>query len=101
MQQVLQHRALYYTPATVLCKPDTAVSFLRQYTFAGSHLSLSPRIVICCHAQRPRKRLERGFYDVVRVLALQLAYVQRHARCVDHALEEVLHELCVKRADAL
>ena len=31
----------------------------------------------------------------------QLAHVQRHAARVDQALEEVLHQLCVKGANAL
>ena len=73
---------------------------LRQHTLAACHLPLSSRVSLGGHAQRPRIRLERGLNDVVGVPACQLPDVQRHARGVDHRLEEVVNHLRVERSNA-
>ena len=51
------------------------------------------------HPQRARERLEHRLGLVVRVLAAQVVDVQRHQRVVDEALEELVREVDVERAD--
>ena len=77
------------------------VSLLGEDALGGCDLAPAPLIHLRGNAQRARKRLERRLHDVVRVLAGQLADVERHATGGDQRLEKVLHQLHLILADAL
>lgn len=74
---------------------------LRQHPLGRRDAAPPPRIPLARDPQRPRERLERRLNDVVRVGAGQLPDVQRHARRIDQALEEVLDELRLVGANPL
>ena len=74
---------------------------LLQHPLAAGHLAGAAWIDFGGHAQRPRKGLEAGFNDVVRVHPIQLADVQGEAGIVGHGHEELLHQFGVVAADLL